>query len=229
MFVEDIVSKLVNEQWFLLTKIDKWSRTFLLDIHDRCALGRALSTNQGRVVLRILSQLGPQMTDVDADELADVLNNPEYRMQPYESGPPVLREVRYLGDNLLGFRFKPNAMIRGRLADISKPVVYQIGRSKSLGYTPIFIAVRNEAIFDWTYKIWIVPVHHGQTQAIRALIKEQRFDADNAVHRYLDLCDSSVGQRSSFVLHDDNVLVGVVRDNLFLAHWMTQVAPGIVL
>jgi hypothetical protein len=204
---------------------DEWYRKFITSVSDHITAGKSLSTRQSDTILRLIERVRAPLvrlgiaTDDDIDRM---LKQPEHRRALYESRH-IPREVRYLGDNLLGFRFKHPHEIIDRIKATGIPLVTTWGDTGNyrIGLLP-------PPRFDWDYKIWIVPVHRHCLKAIIEIIWEFRFAVDNTVLDYLHLAEHSIDQPSAIGLIDGVILANVCDDPL-LAAWMTEIAGGVAL
>jgi len=224
MFVEDIINDLAHriasekDPIGSILREDAWAKKFIESLQGSVKSGRALSTEQGRVflnVLRRLKRLGPNGMSV---ELMDqFLASPRYRNPPYQS-TPMKKEVRYLGDNKLGFRCK-------RADDIMHDI-------KALGNRGRDSSWKDQArpVFNRAYKLWVITVTDVTLDAIVKLIGKHDFAADDAVIEYLALADSSKGQPSTFVFDEtSNQIVANVCDNPVIEGWVKRVIFGEVI
>jgi hypothetical protein len=193
---------------------DAWHQSFISSVTQHVRAERALSSNQSRVILKLIAKARSYLVEyaiASPTEIDHLLHAPQHRQTPYESAQ-VPREVRYLGDNLLGVRCKADAVVASAI--------------KALGTGQV-----QRPRFDWTYKLWIVPVHRVTLSRLRALLRNHRFHLDRATTDYLDLCETSIGQPSSFMFADatHTTMVANICDDPVLAGWITEVAGGIVL
>lgn len=219
MFVEDILIAVNNKR--LLAKPaqpafgglfdDDWHRNFIASVAAHAQAGRALSSKQSQAVLKFISNVRQHIIDgglASADEIKCLLTFPEHRRPPYDSWR-VRREARYLGDNLLGLRCNMDSALNARIKTLAG----------------------QKARFDWTHKIWIIPVQQCNLLDVQAMLHEYRFALDQRAAEYLNLCQASAGQATTvaFVEHDRSVLLVTVRDQDILAGWITEIAEGITL
>lgn len=201
--------------------LNDWDRDFLTSVASQAAAGRALSTNQGATLLKLISRLRHPLirhgmaTDDDLDQM---LRCPDYR-QPLYPSIVVRREVRYLGDNIVGFRFKANEMLTASIRAFGVPPTTEVCSNTELLPRPRF---------DWDHRLWLVPVLRHNVTTIIAFIHEYRFDADAAALAYLRLARNSRDQSSAFAITDDVILANVC-DDPFLAGWITEVSSGLTL
>ena len=231
MYVEDLLLRIEERRtdWLgdpfdgLLD--DTWTRNFLASVTSHVMAAKPLSTKQSAVILSLIARVRHplvrhgMMTDGEIDQM---LRYPEFRRPLYES-VNIQREVRYLGDNLLGFRFKQNDIIAARISELATLNTTNWGGVSAWLKRPL-----PSPQFDWDHRIWVVPVMRHTVEAVMAVINEYRFEIDEAVVAYLRLARKSREQPSAFVL-TEGVIMANVCDNPLLAAWITQVADGIVL
>jgi hypothetical protein len=201
--------------------LNDWDRDFLTSVASQVAASRRLSTNQGATLLKLIGRLRHPLirhgmaTDDDLDQM---LRYPEYR-QPLYPSVVVRREVRYLGDNILGFRFKANEMMAASIRAFGVPPTTEVCYNTALLPRPRF---------DWDHRLWLVPVLRHNVAAIIAFVHEYRFDIDGATLAYLRLARNSRDQSSAFAITNDVILANVC-DDPFLAGWITEVSGGLTL
>lgn len=233
MYVEDLLLVIRDHVYFswqsapppfdgLLSS--DWHRSFLYNVGQHVMAGKQLSTNQAQTILKMIARVRHPLIRqglIRADELDHMLHAPEYRQPLYES-TSVPREVRYLGDNILGFRFKQNDIMKARIAELGT-----INTTELSGLYKLYRGLPRPQ-FDWTHRIWLVPVLRHTIGTIVQIINEYRFNADPAVMAYLRLARESRDQPSAFTLVDD-IMLGNVCDDPLLAAWITEVSDGVTL
>ena len=227
MYVDDLLLS-VRSQLSILwpdpfdNLLTDWDRSFLTSVADHAAAGKPLSTNQAAVIGKLIGRLRHPLirhgmaTDDDLDRM---LLEPEYR-QPLYPSRHIPREVRYLGDNILGFRFKPNDMLAASIREF--------GTVETTDWSSSKVDLLPRPIFNWEYRIWLVPVLRHNVAAILAFIQEYHFTADRPAIDYLRLATRSRGRSSAFAIIDDVILANVC-DHPLLAGWITEVCDGAVL
>ena len=230
MYVEDLLLAIRERIHFenfdgLLTD---WHRRFIASVSDHVEAGRQLSTNQGTALLKLIQRVRKPLVRYGMATDADLIHmqrHPDYRRALYES-PNVPREVRYLGDNVLGFRFKQNDMIAA--------LIRELGRPTPSDWTCDWAKLRKvgdllpRPQFNWQHRIWLVPVLRHNLSKIMSLVNEYCFDVDPAATAFLRLARDSRDRPSAFTMTDDVILANVC-DNPLLAGWITCVSEGIIL
>ena len=232
MYVEDLLLAIHERVSWLSHSFDglltPWHLNFVSNVSTHVGAGKQLSTNQSATILKLITRLRKPIvrygmaTDEDLDQM---LRHPEYRRPLYES-PNIPREVRYLGDNVLGFRFKQNDVIAALIRDLGWPTA-SIWASDWIKLQKLSDLLPRSQ-FNWQYRIWTVPVLRHNINRITALINEYRFNLDPGAAAYLRLARQSLDRPSAFTVSDD-VILGNVCDNPLLAAWVTHVSDGIIL
>lgn len=235
MYVEDLLLAIRDRQygdWPFARPDDRfdgllateWHHDFITSVSDQFTAGKQLSTSQSQTILKLIARVRHPLvrlgmaTDDDIDRM---LHQPEYRRPLYES-VYIPREVRYLGDNILGFRFKFNGIIQAQIESLGRPAITEWVRlQRHLDLLP-------RPRFNWDQRIWLVPVLRHNLAKLTALINEYRFATDRAVTDYLRLARHSYDQPSAFIVQD-GVILGKVCDHPLLAAWITEVSDGLAL
>jgi hypothetical protein len=228
MFVEDIINDLAHriaaadkDPVGAALREDPWTQKFVESLQGSVKSGRALSTEQGRVFLNVLRRLkrqcGGPVSGMSAELLDQFLLAPRFRNPPYQS-TPVKKEVRYLGDNKLGFRCK-------RSDEIMHDIKAMSNRGRDSTWKE-----QHRPYFNRQHKLWVISITADTYQSVVKLIGSHGFDADDAVIEYLALADSSRGQASTFVLDDTTGSIVVnICDNPVLESWVKRVIFGEIL
>lgn len=233
MYVEDLFialhDKLVGRYWFGFDgELDSdWHRNFISNVTSHIVTGHALSTNQSKTILKLIAKVRRCLVAygmATEDDIDNMLAHPEHRRPLYES-TTVPREVRHLGDNLLGFRYKQNDIIKQRIVQFGTPE-QESWMAASRDNNAKLIAAPH---FDWQHRIWIVPVFRHNLPAIISLIQEYRFGMDGPTIAYLRLASHSFDKPSTFTLIAPDIISGNVCDNPLLAGWAIEVADGVAV
>jgi hypothetical protein len=219
MYVEDLLLNMnyrLSNHVSLSRALDDWQRNFLRSIGGQLAQSKPLSTNQSRASVRLIAAVRRELVNLGMasdDDIDQMLHHPQFRWPLYESSH-IPREARYLGDNLLGLRFKQNDEIVQRIKHLDPSTGIDWPRPR----------------FNWEARIWIVPVLRHTLDAIETLLNEYRFQVDPATFDYLRLARQSTDQTSVVTVSDDpEVWLINVRDDLLLAGWVTEIAAGIIV
>lgn len=227
MLVEDAINDLalrVHNASDLLGEVlrrDDWTRKFILDLNRQISEQRPLSTQQSKYFLKVVERYRETMIINEIgwseSEIDRLLTFPRHRREPYQS-TFVKNEVRYLGDNKLGFRFK----VARRTLEAIKAL-----RQKD---HPMPWADDTAPRFDGQHKLWVVPITSGNINRVMGIILNYEFNMDPDVVAYLELCEQSKNQPSTFVLDPESgdIIANVCDDNT-LAAWTRSVAGGELL
>jgi hypothetical protein len=211
LFVEDGLKVLI--EYYKCSNDDEWRSNFLKNMKNYIESDRPLSTEQSKVILKMLKKISNTLVQkniVQKSDLADLLNEPQFRMEPYPS-KNIKKEVRYIGSNFLAFRFKFNEIIVEKFRELV-----------------IFNETRRKIYFN--YSLWIVPVVVETILPIRDIISVHRFNMDETVRDYLILCENNRRKASTCVADtQNNVFVINVHNNKGLASWIEEVAGGKIL
>lgn len=212
MYVEDLLLAIQARNPSVFDGlINEWYVGFIASVSRHVRAGKQLSTSQGTTILKLIVQVRRPLVRhgmATDDDIDNMLHQPEYRRPLYES-THIPREVRYLGDNCLGFRFKQNDLI--------------VETIKALGHDSL-----PRPRFQWEQRIWVVPVWRHNLQKIMTLVNEYQFNLDAETTAYLRLARQSIDQPSTFVLAEEHgVILANVCDDPLLAAWIET--DGIML
>jgi len=209
LYIEDVFETIANKllsydsRDFNGIVSDTWTKTFISSVFDQMQRGKAFSTEQVKVIIEIIKKTEKfliEYNDYTSSDLKKLINYPKFRQQPYKS-IVIPREVRHMGLNLLGFRFKYNPEIVREFKELQK-------LSHATPY------------FDKNFNIWFLPVSRHNIDTAIHIIKEYRFSTDIATDRWLMLAKESHDKASVFEIHEDNIVTARVTDNEILALWM---------
>lgn len=227
MYVEDIITdfaRRINNPRDDLGKVlaaDSWTRKFVASLEQSVSAGRALSSRQAEVFIKILKDVRPSIKETVAgleNDLFDYfLKSPVYRQQPYQS-TPMRKEVRYLGDNKLGFRCK-------RADDIMHDIKNLANRGTESCWKQ-----HQRPVFDRQHRLWVVSVNRDTLKPIMNIISNHNFAFDDAVAEFLTLASNSANETSTFMLDPTTGnIVANITDNPILESWIKYVLYGDVL
>lgn len=202
----------------------EWHRSFISNVSSHILAGNQLSSNQSKTILKLIAKVRVHLVAYGMatdEDISCMLIQPDHR-RPLYASMEIPREVRHLGDNLLGFRYKQNDLITKRIKTLGDPPM-----ATGLTYKMELI---ERPHFDWQTRIWVVPLFRHNLEAVISLIKEYRFGIDALTASYLRLASTSLDKPSTFAFnHDNDLIIGTVRDNPLLAAWITQIAEGIAV
>lgn len=202
----------------------EWHRNFTRNVAFHIQAGNQLSSNQSKTILKLIAKVRHYLVAYGMatdDDIAGMLFHPEHR-RPLYASVEIQREVRHLGDNMLGFRFKQNDLIRQRIKALGEPALHSAPTVK--------LDLVEQPRFDWPTRIWIVPLYRHNIEAVFDLIRDYRFGVDTPTSTYLKLAAASLDQPSRFTYnHEHDLIQATVCDNPLLAGWVTEVAEGLAV
>lgn len=191
---------------------DRWFIRFFSNIGSWCRQGKPLTTEQAKIVLKVTKKVKPFFVDlgVDPQVFHDLVARPAYRRPPTLSSV-LPREVRYLGDGLLGFRFKRDDTIIDAI---------KLMRADALT-TPHRIE------WDRTTRMWFVGLCSDTVEGIEQIIMKHRFHFDDSVAQAItDTYESGRG-KTIFRVDAEGILHVEVNDNDLMAAWVTNSLGGV--
>ena len=182
-----------------------WDRRFISDVAEHCRNGKAISTSQSSVVIKLIDRYRDHLVHrgIIRTELDQLIAFPQYARPPYQS-TVLPREVRWAGDNKLVFRCKYNA---GIIDDIKK-----------LKGTNYFLPIQYPTFFR-EEKLWIVDVNSGNVEKTMDVIKRHKFAFDDAVAQFFLDIENSKGKRSQIETDGESIKITVRSDDLLNA-WL---------
>jgi hypothetical protein len=220
MHVEDALENLLilKHAKGLFTKLhrDEWTSDFIENVSAYTRAGKPLSTMQSKMILQILkrvedivcdAQFGARLFSIDS--INALIKSPTYRQNPYPSAD-IPREVRWLGDNKVGLRFKKNPKMINDIKALSK-------------------SASDAPWFHRSYRVWIVPVTESTLEPLLDLISEHRFHVDEETQGYLETVLRMSAEKSQVVFDPDlNVFVAQINNDDVAAWWIETVLGATV-
>lgn len=184
----------------------EWFFNFLNNIQVWVSDGKPLTTEQAKIVLKILGKTRPLFLSlgVSAKAIREMQTNPVYRQQPTLSSV-MPREVRYLGGNILGFRFKRNDTIVNDIKALKE-----------------YWATDHDVVFDYVQRLWLVPLSGDTLEPVMKIIGKHRFEFDDGVAGYLADCHNVQNGGAAFSVNECMIL-----DNDILGQWVRAVLVGV--
>ena len=207
MTVEDLLATLATLIQTDRLQCSDWHHSFVANVNEHAQSGRSLSTEQCRILLQFANRVSDQIVaaGVSNSELQHVIAYPSYRNPPYTSSK-IPKEVRHIGSNILGFRFKYNEMI-----------VEDIKSMRDVTYI-------SSPYFNGEFRLWMVPVTRETFKLVKKIIHDHRFEVDQATEDFLALSGASVGKSSTLVVDSESgFTLGNVCANEMLSLWLTNV------
>ncbi len=206
MFVEDFITELSHKT----VKFKEWDEKFVNSIKTQIERDKGLSTKQIKTFQNIVGNYKKSLIAEGFSNhvIEEILLRPRYRNDPYQS-INLPNEVRYLGDNKLGFRFKPTPELIALIKNTRKPVTSKI-----------------KPVFNRKLKIWVLSITPANFSSIMDLVSH--FEYDDAVLEYLTLCENSKQEKSTFFIEGDEILANI-SNNIYLDCWVRNMLYGEIL
>jgi hypothetical protein len=194
-----------------------WDLRFVTNVVAYIRKDKPLSTEQAKIVLKMLRRFERKLVNaklIEEETIRNLIDFPSYRQQPYTSAS-VPREVRYIGDNCLAFRFKMNDVIKNDIKRL---------RPKGTGF------IEKYNWFHAQHRVWVVPVTRDTIKPVQELIAKHRFGFDDEVVEYLVRASNSAHQATGFAFDPEiNLISAEVGDNELIAWWVKTVLQGEVV
>jgi hypothetical protein len=209
--VENLLSGL-NDLVLTGHEKDPWKSNFIMNVHDTVAYGgRALSTAQSQVILKLANQHASHLVKVLGKQVAEIqqaISNPAYQRPVWQS-QNIPREVRYLGGNKIAFRFK-----------LDQTVVVDLKALKNRNN-------KERPYFNKKCRVWVASVTSGNVEAIQSLIKRHKFAYDHAVLEYF-MKVTQQRDKVPTVTYDNETgnLRVTIPNNVFLAQMVEATMGG---
>jgi len=229
LYVEDVIADFAKKVDTARSPLgeylraDPWRRKFLASLGDAVKAKKTLSSEQSRIFCKLVRENKEAIAELD-DEYSerlidDFLTYGKHRRQPYQSYN-LPREVRYLGDNKIGFRFKRSQEI---IDDIKALKSRRQSEKESMRWRP-------HPTYNGAFRMWVVPVTGENVKQVMNIIRKHSFSFDDEVAEYFLLAENSRGQKSAMV-HDpiSGKFIINVCDNDALAAWVRNVMFGEML
>lgn len=205
--IEDCLEKLDDSWYNTKRKVEdqsNWDHRFITDVAMHVRDGKAVSTEQGKIILKLITRYRDKLISegVSESDLSYLISSPQYRRPPYTS-TIVAREVRWMGNSKLAFRCKYNATIT---EDI-----------KRLKGTNHFL----DSAHPWFHrdtKLWIVDVNSGNLERVMDVIKRHGFSFDDDVEHFFLNAMNSIGQHSRAEVCGNQLVIDI-KDDDFLNAW----------
>lgn len=223
MYVEDALEIMANNMWDLHLigrsmhdNTNDWDISFLTNVNEYVKKGNQLSTEQGKIILKLLKKFRHHLignNHITSDQIDDMLINPTYKKPLYISAD-IKREVRYLGGNYIGLRFKFNEIIMRFIRDLNSGA---LARNSSSSYEQPF--------FQREYRIWIIPITQTNVTHVENIIYTNRFSMDKDTINYLE----NFHKNPSVFKDHGNVINCEIYANDLLALWVINVVEGVLV
>jgi hypothetical protein len=193
---------------------DAWKTNFIYNVYSsvNTSPGRALSTAQANVILKLARQHTSNLANRQKWKVADIqaaISRPQYKTPPVQS-QNIPREVRYLGGNKLAFRFKMDETVTRELK-----------------------ALRNshpseKAFFNRKYRVWVVTVSPVNLEAVQGIIARHKFAYEQAtLEFFMRMTNGKDALPSIRYNNDTGNLVFTIPNNPVLAQLVEVCMGGI--
>lgn len=200
LMIEDVLESVV------LTNLAKfpegWTQNFLLNVATFVSRGTPLSTAQADTVVKIFRSNLDVIIECgfSRDEINTLLLVPRYRIPLYQS-VKIPREVRYVGNNLIAFRFKRDDVALGDLLKIAQKTW------STMGYFP-------------EERIRTVFVNQDNVNDVFHFIDRHRFMANQEVIDFLQSLETRFPQ-AVLDRKNDQIIFDPAGDEL-LCDWASE-------
>ena len=185
-----------------------WDARFINDVASHVAEGKAISTAQADIVIKLIGRYRSQLEakGLSSTDLDVLVQHPTFLRPPYQSHQ-VARQVRWVGDNQLVFRCKYNAAI-----------VEDIKKLRGVSY----FNAHSKPRFNQEYKLWIVTINSGNLDRTMDVIKRHKFEFDSDVEMFFLNAANAFGQKSTADIENGVINIEVKDDDLLNA-WIKSV------
>lgn len=212
LFVEDVVqvisASLDDGETYAGLIRGEWYVNFITNMANHVRNKKQLSTEQAKMILKIIEKIKNRIISLGQfkkHEIDDLLKNPIYRKTLYQSSN-VPREVRFIGNNILAFRFKYDPLLRRDVKNIKN------------------------SYFEPINKLWLVPVTRDTIDAINDLIDDGKFSMDNLTNLYLTECRDGGKDRPSFKIDEEtDIIVSKIPNDILISNWIVEVLDGEII
>lgn len=209
MFFEDFVVKACDiVESGSLYNLSEWTKNFILNIGNKIKINdkTQLSTNQAAALQKVLPNFIKYLVKEGFDKsyLEQLIKNPVYKNELYISSA-VKREVRHLGADYLGFRFKFN------------PLIVQSLKKNS------------NCEFNRENNLWIIKIIAYNFENVMECIHENKFEIDSNTHNYLTECKKIYNTKPYSIGSYDNksdCIIVNVKENETLSIFVKEFLEG---
>jgi hypothetical protein len=205
--VEDLLEKLDELLWTppcingeKMEIKTSWDRRFISDVSNYTREGKCLSTSQSVLGIKLIKRYIQHLvvSGFEQNTIETIINSPVHRLQPYQSSN-IRREVKYIGDNKLVFRFKYNPSIIDKLREIKHTNPY---------------TGKIYPDFHSDLKLWVLEITIINYEKIMNIISDFKFDFDDDVVEFLMNFTNSKTTKSSAHINNGNIEVVVSGENM---------------
>ncbi len=255
MYVEDLIRKIRDHlacdippvpNWFggngrnrpmQAGILEGWAADFVQSVGNHIDNGRALSVKQAAQVLKVIERVRHHIVTkgwATDDQITAMILHPQYRQPLYEASY-VPREVRYLGGNLIAFRFRGDKELIDKITALSQApmtpwlhggVVHGINKYELEREATVAIKSR----YDYLYKIKVVPVYRFNLKAITDIIATHRFKTDDMILAYFRGARKNLDEPAVVTISkEDEAILVKVHDDPLLSSWITEIGEGLAI
>lgn len=227
MFIEDLIIDLAGRSAGPITALrvqlqkDDWTRNFVISLSKTLGDGRGLSSQQSKVFINLIKRLHTAGVLVEsgfrAAEIEQLILSPRHRIEPYQS-TVMPNEVRYLGDNKIGFRCK-------RIDAIIHDIKALGNRGSDSSWK-----TNNRPFYSKSARMWVVSVTQETIKPIMNIIGRYDFGFDDSLIEYLTLAENSRNEVCTFAYDPDGQSIVInTCNNPVIESWVKDVLYGEIL
>lgn len=199
--VINLREKKTNVEKFYTKISNNYDKKFLYDIGQKLEMGKSISSKQLDLIHKILPKYRNLLLTfkINKNDLDDWLDNFYHNLKVYKS-KNIEKEVRYLGNNILFFRFLYNPEIIAFFKKLYKKQSQQFRYSKRLHGVNVLVNDTNKSI-------------------LMNIISNFSFKFDNEVEEYFLKQFNSV--RTQFIIVENGDNFNLTIENIsFLKNWL---------
>ena len=178
----------------------QWLRDFVVSVAEWVAGGQAITTEQSKIIIMAAETYKATLIGIHGETPVQAFLSKPAFYKPLRVSTVVPREVRWLGHNRVGFRFKNNQVIVEQIKLLTG--------TKS-GWEPVL-------------RLWVVEVTSYNIEDTMKVIRTHKFDFDSHVEQFLLDCHDARGKPSQVV--ESQI---IVCDNPVLTKWATGSLGGL--
>lgn len=185
----------------------KWDRDFINSIYHQVSAGRGLSYKQGEVAVKLI-KTHRRLLEIAGCiplEIDYLILNPTYKIKPYES-ITILKEVRWVKDNILVFRFSYNQKLIDEFQTLSKASCF----------------FEHSIIYDRNHRVNIIFVNENNIEQIMKIIKDYRISFDNEVAQFFVNAMNAIDKKTTFSINNDKIRIEINNDE-FIQEWFDYI------
>lgn len=221
MYIEDAIIRIATSNQVSDLIKSEWAANFVVSLYGQISSSGTLSTRQVEFFMSsVVEPYGLAFVNkgiLQEHELESLRQEKRCRNNPYES-VVVTPEIRHLGNNLLGFRFKAThnkgESMRNHIRGLS-------GSSTNTRSWEEDTRPR----FSRRFRMWVVPVTTDNFKKVMRMVTDSGFGIDESVIDFFDTCMQSANKASTVVAHEDKIIINV-KDNDVLYAWAKNVFGG---